>query len=284
MREQPPVPGGLWGAIRSSPFLVILVILICTGAGVGAGLARKVEYSASSKLAVLKLNFGAAGALNGFSTAAAVLADTYARGISADGVVQPLANQFHQSVQTINGELSAAAVPQSPVFTITATTPTKTEAVALAGAAATQLLAYFESVNRSSPDRSRLYHDVQNLEVQLETARSNRNFLSAGIAAHLRATHATSLSAADRSEIAHANAGLDALQVRVNSLTSAYQQSVVSASETQFIQPLSSPVSATSDRLSKVGLVAFAGLAVGIALAVALALMLQARRIAKRRR
>ncbi len=91
------VPGGVWGAVRASPWLVAAAVVVCVAAGVAFGLVRHPKYSATAKLAVLHLNFGAPGGLSGFSGAAAVLADTYARSVDADGVVDPLALQFRTS-------------------------------------------------------------------------------------------------------------------------------------------------------------------------------------------
>ena len=153
---QGEAPIGVWNAVRSSLLLVIITIVVFAAAGVAAAYVRPQKYSATTRLAVLHVNFGSPGALSGFSSGAPVLADTYARAVTADGVIDPLAAQLHTAPATIRGELAAAAIPQSPVLGVTATTGSGPSAIALANAASAQLIKYLQVVNSSNPDAAKL--------------------------------------------------------------------------------------------------------------------------------
>lgn len=276
-----PEPVGPWTAMRATPLVSALIIIVLLIAGVGVGAARKPKYTATARLAVLHLNFGAAGALSGFSTAAESLADAYARSVHADGIIQPLSAQFHISAQTLNNELTAAAVPQSPVFTVTATTRTAHTSVALAAAAAQQLVTYFHGVNSYDPDRPAIFKQLSSAQTTLAKDTVSKDTLLAGINEHLRSIHQSVMSGVEQAALAKAEGVIGTDQARVNALRTAYLQNLASDSSTQFVQPLANPSNATSDRKSKLVLFGFVGLVLGIGIAALLALVRQARRNAK---
>jgi capsular polysaccharide biosynthesis protein len=272
-------PVGIWSAISASRWLVILVVLVLTGAGIAAGFVRKQKFTSDARLAVQHFNFGANGAASGFSTAAPTLADTYARSIDADGVVNPLAKSYHLSPTTVRDDISAVAVPQSPVFTITATTLEPGLAIALADAAAQQLLSYEQSVNSTNPAVPSLQRELQKAESALTSDEQAKNALQARINGSLAAAHKNSISLAQRASLAKADATISVAQDNVTALRSAYLQSFLSTSSPQYINPIQAATTATGDRTSRVELYGFVGLAVGIALGVALALLRHARRM-----
>jgi capsular polysaccharide biosynthesis protein len=274
-----PSPG-VWDAVRASPLLVAATVVIVTALAVAAGVVRQQKYTATARIGVLHVDFASPGALSGFATSAATLADTYARSVDANGVVNPLAVKFRSSPSTIREQLSGAGIPASPIFTISATTTSPVRSVALANAAAAQLAAYIRKVNLSNPDATRLYLELVKAEDQAAITLVTKQGLqsSARAAATAARGPVSPLSATQRAQIALATAHASAAEDRVNSLRAAYQQSVVGASQTQFMQPLESAFAASSDRNSKLALFAFAGLAVGLGLGVALAVLRQARR------
>ncbi len=251
---------------------MIVTILVCTGAGVAAGLSRKPSYTATTRLAVLHLNFGAPGALAGFSTAAEALADTYARAVQADGVVLPLAARLHRSPQAIRDDLSAASVPQSPVFSVSATTKARATAIALANMAARALTRYARAVSASNPDAKRLYRDLTRAEGVVVSLQVTLSRLQAGVHGSAAPSRLTQLA------INRAQTDLSAAKDRVDALRAAYAQNIGGTSSTGFIQPLQSATTVTSDRKSKLALLAFVGAAVGIAVGVGLALARQGAR------
>jgi len=279
-RETP----GVWSAVRSNLFLVVIIVLVFTVAGAAAGLKRSAKYSATSTLAVLHLNFGgSAGALNAFSTAAPELADTYARSINADGVVQPLSKQFHTSVTAINNDLSAASVPASPELMVTAQTASSKSAIRLANAAMTQLLSYLQSVNGADPEGTTLYAQLKAADATVAADENKVVVVKANIQHSLSTTHAFAMSATQQAELGAAQSAETLAADQANTLNATYQQSRLDAANTQYLQPLASATTAKSDRVSKLLLYAFVGLVVGIGVATGVAVIRQARRLKKLR-
>lgn len=278
--EPGEAPFGVWDAVRSSLSLVIITIVVFAAAGAAVAFVRHQKYSASTRLAVLHLDFGTPGTLGGFSTAGPVLADTYARAITADGVIDPLAARFHASPATIRGELAAAAVPESPVFEVTATTGSSATAIALANAATAQLVKYLQSVNSADPDAAKLLKALSKAELSVNVLAANKNALQSAISSSLarRGGAPAPMSSAQRMQLATAAANLSVAVDEATSVRAAYQQSITGNSNTQFLQQLSVASSATGDRRSKLELLVFAGVAVGLGLGVALALLRAARR------
>ena len=278
----PPLPlsprprPGVWGAISARPLLVMQTVLVFVLAGVAYGLARQPNYSAQTRLAVLHINFAAPGALSGFSTATAALADTYARAISANGVVTPLAARFHQSPQTIRSELSATAVPQTPIFTVTAKTPSRSRSIALVNAADQQLLSYLKSVSGHSAP-SVVYQQLSTAETQLAAAQLSQQSTLARIRRQQHAAGTSAMSPQQQSQLAAAQGNIYARQQQVSSLRRTYAGSA-NAGNPQLAQQLTSASTATSDRRSKLTLAAFIGLVIGIGVAIGLAVLMQARR------
>lgn len=275
--------GGVWGAVRTNAALVVSVIVLFTAAGLAVGMVRQPKYAATAKLAVLHLNFGSPGALNGYQSAAQVLADTYARVISANGVVQPLAREFHTSAQALASELSATAVPQSPVFTITAKTTSKAGSIALANAAMSQMMTYLKSLNSLNPDATRLYGDLQKEEAALAAADNNEGAVRAKIDADMSSSKAVAMSASQQAQLSAAQSVVNIESDKASALRNAYEQSLLATSLTQYVQGLQSAQSATSDRSSRLMLFGFIGLALGVAIATGIAVLRESRGLRLRR-
>ena len=89
---------------------------------IGYSLARTPNYTAETRLAVGGLNATTPSAFTGFSTAAQQLAETYSRAVQGDAVVQDVAHDAEDHARSGSAPLSAAPIPQTPVFTVTATT------------------------------------------------------------------------------------------------------------------------------------------------------------------
>lgn len=272
---------GVWDAVRASPALVIITVLVCLGIGIVGAFVRHPKYTATTKLAVLHINLASAGAINGLSTAAPALADTYARAIDADGVVRPLESQFHSSAVTLRAELAAAAIPLSPVFTVTATTTSKGSAIALANSATASLTAYAKTVNSTNPDQARLFAALSTANTNLAAADARHQSLTTSIQASLAGKRgaASAPSSAQRDELARAQAAINDDAAQANSLRQAYQLNIIGSATTQYLQQLQGATTAASDRKSKLALLGFAGAVVGLGLGVGLALLRYARRM-----
>jgi capsular polysaccharide biosynthesis protein len=279
-RESP----GVWGAVRSHSRLVAIVIILFFAVGLAAGVRRHAKYSATANLAVLHLNFGgSSGSLSAFSTAAPILADTYARAITADGVVDPLASQFHTSASKIRDDLSASSVPANPTLMVTAKTTSKKTAIALANAAMAQLVTYLGGVNGSDPGGASLYTELKQAEASLAARQNKLQAVTASINHAMQASHAVSMSGTQQAQLAAAQSSKNLAADKVASLNAAYTQARLNSANTQYLQPLQSATSAKSDRASRLVLYAFVGLVVGIALATGIAVLLQGRALKKLR-
>lgn len=276
--EEAPV--GVWDAVRSHLAIVIITIIVFAAAGAAVAYVRHQKYSATARLAVLHLNLGAPGALSGLATGGPVLADTYARAITADGVIDPVAARLHVRPATLRAELAAAAVPQSPVFAVTATTPSSATAIALANAASAQLIRYVQRVNSSNPEAAKLLKALSKAQLRVNVLVANKDALQSAISSSLAHKGATTakMSLAQRKQLASAEADLSVAVDQANSIRAAYQQSFEGTAATQSLQPLAAASSAAGDRRSRLELLVFAGAAAGLGLGVALALLLAARR------
>jgi capsular polysaccharide biosynthesis protein len=274
----------VWGAVRSNIVLVVIVVLVCTAAGAALGMRRHAKFSATANLAVLHLNFGGSqGSLNAFSTAGPILADTYARSIDADGVVAPLAKEFHTSQTTIRTDLSAASVPASPMLMVTAKTTSSATSIALANAAMAQLVKYLGGVNGSDPAVATLYDQLKAADATLAAEQAKLEAVKANINHALQTSKAVSMSASQQAQLSAAQSAETLASNEAASLDQAYTEARLNGSNTQYLQPLQSATTAKSDRTSRLVLYGFVGLAVGIALATGIAVPLQGRKLKKLR-
>lgn len=250
-------------------------MIVFAGVGIAAGLVRKQKFTATTQLAVLHLPINAAGALNSLSTAGPVLADTYARAVKADGVIKPLSTEFRQSPHDLKDQLSAVGIPQSPVFTISATTRNAKASVALTNAAATQLLAYLKSTNSYDPDSARIFKELAAAEDTLAAATQQKNQTQADINnKHFGLKGAAAQpTSSERDKLGKAAAAIAQAQDQVSALKQSYQSVVQNVSNTQFVSQVTTATTATGDRTKKLELYGFAGLAIGLALGVIAAML-----------
>ena len=277
-------PPGVWGAVRSNMRLVVIIVVLLTAVGVAAGLSRYAKYSATANLVVLHLNFGgSSGSLNAFSTAAPILADTYARAINADGVVDPLAKKFHTTASAIRDDLSAASVPANPMLMVTAQTTSKATSIALANAASAQLVKYLQGVNGADPALGTLRAALKSTEAKVAAAQNKQQAVLANITHALKTSKAVSMSAAQQAQLSAAQSAKNLASDEASSLNAAYQQARLNSANTQYLQQLQSATSAKSNRVSRTLLYAFIGLVVGIALATGVAVLRQSRGLKKLR-
>jgi hypothetical protein len=262
-------PVGVWEAMRASPLLVLIPIIVLVGAGAAAGLARKTNYTAQARLGVIHVDVNA---FSGSSSAAESLADSYSRAIDADQVVRPVAARFHISAKVARDRLSAAPIPDSPVFRVAGRATSRPQAIDLANAASEALLAYVTSLNRSDRDAARLYRRLSAAEslFNLRLAEEERRAEAFAADDHP--------SESERLALARARAAAGAAHDRVTALRTAYNASVGSGTATQSVEVLVTASDATSDRWTRLELFAFVGLATGFAIGTALAVARAARR------
>jgi uncharacterized protein involved in exopolysaccharide biosynthesis len=264
---------GAWEAVRRHSLAIVLITLTGAALGVVAGLVRAPTYTAESRLAVGRLDVSAPGAVSTFAVAAQALATQYSRAVDARAVVEPVSRQLGTTPLEAARRLSATPIPESPVFRIEATGDSERAAVALAGAASTQLVEYTTKLNRSNPDSARLLRRFQRAAVVLNRKQAARD--------RLRRTVGRSPSGRGREALIAAATETQLAQLEFQTLRANYQTSQQSQAATALVQVLTTPSKAASDRWPRLQLFLFIGLAIGLTFGLAFA-MLRTSREARR--
>src|SRR5947209_7690170 len=149
--REPSIPPGRpaaqgFQAARRHWALTWLAVLIMLAAAAAAGLSYKPTYSAQARLNIGRLDVSTQ-AIPGYAQAIQTLAVAYARLVTSNGVVVPVADQLHISPTEARSRLDGSAIPQSPVIIVNATASNPAAAILLANAASNQLVAYLASLN-----------------------------------------------------------------------------------------------------------------------------------------
>jgi uncharacterized protein involved in exopolysaccharide biosynthesis len=226
---------------------------------IGYGLVRTPDYSAETRLAVGGLNATTPSEFQGFSTAAEQLAETYSRAVQGDAVVHDVAQELRTTPAKVRPHLSAAPVPSTPVFSVTADTDSAGTSIDMSRLASEALVREANQASDASPGRLlREYEQAENARQRAETQVAE---LSQGVGTG-------SLSAARRNLLA---AG-----TRADSAKKAYINSEQGGSVP--LEIIQRADKASSDRLSKLQLLLFAAVVLGFIIGSAIALFLESAR------
>jgi capsular polysaccharide biosynthesis protein len=237
-------------------WVVLAAVLVCVGVGVGIAFVRSPEYTATSRLAVGRIDITSPGALSGYATAAEALATGYSRAATARAVAKDVSGRTGLPVNEVESSVTATPIPESPIFKIEASAAGAGKAVALANGTAHALIRYETRLNQSNPDSRRLY-------AQYRAAGAKEVLARAGLREALEA--AGSQPTPEGAEaVAKARGEVEAASLRVKALATAYTTSVQSQVATQLIQVISPATSASSDRTSTALILGFIGLVVGL--------------------
>jgi capsular polysaccharide biosynthesis protein len=237
--------------MRRHPSFVLVPILGLLALALLAGLARTPTYTARTRLAVGGLNATNPSSLTGFADAAQQLAQTYSRSVQGDGVVGDVAQRMDASPGQVRSHLSAAPIPETPVFTLAATSGSSDGAIQLSNLASRALVGEVDRASHADP--ARLLEEYQTAELEREQVSNRVDALSAGGAS-----------------LAAAQAELLAAEARATSLRNAYEASQESG--TVPLQIIQKADRASSDQNSVLQLRAFVAVVVGLVLGMALAL------------
>lgn len=264
-RDLPPVRRSLVESVRARPRLAIGAAVAVLAAAILAGVLRTPVYTASTRMSVARID-ATSSTEAGFQDGIANVANAYARLVDSRGVMTEVANTLNVPETDIAGRVSAAAVPDSPLFDITATADTAEDARVTANAAANALRTYVARLTSTNPDADRLFQDYQVASRQLATARA------ALASARSRAT-ARRATAQDRDRAIRAQARVDAAQLRAQAVSELYRQSLSGTASANVIQILNPAGTAASDRRRILVRYAAVGLIAGCLLGLALAMM-----------
>jgi uncharacterized protein involved in exopolysaccharide biosynthesis len=271
---QPPRAGSgdfVIGAITSHKRLVALVGVILALAGAAVGIVREPTYTSSSTLQVGIVNLNSTG-VYGFVQSASALATVFSRSITAAPVLAAVNSKLGIGPTQATQRLSAEPIPLSPSFRIIATGSSASAAVRLANTASSAVIAYEASAaSATSPQSAGL------LAQYAQAAAASQK--AAAQVAHLTATHKPSPST--EAALIRARTNLDSARVRAGALGSIYRGALVSAGtnpSSGLVTVVAGAVTASSDRSSKIELLAFIGLLAGLVLGAVIAALYEQRR------
>jgi capsular polysaccharide biosynthesis protein len=271
--EGSPATLSLGRAALRYPLLVAVPISLFLCGAIALGLARSPTYSATADLYVGKLDV-ASQAIPGYVTAATTLSSAYSRITSSAPVVAPTASQLHKSYASVQKQLSATPIPESPVFSLTGKGTSAQNALTLARTATKVLSAYVTRVGQSASGGQLLN------QYQGAARRANRLRLKADRLALARRTAARaarpSPEAVEAAGVASQTAAL-----QVQALGAQYTNSL-QQSRGATITVLTPANTTTNDRQSVLQRLAFVGFFGGLVIGVGLA-ALRAHRAARRR-
>jgi Mrp family chromosome partitioning ATPase/capsular polysaccharide biosynthesis protein len=243
----------VWESVRRRPLLALAPVIVLLAAGIGWSLARSPVYTSTARLYV-RVPASDPGALFSLTDAASGLASAYSRAADATAVVDPVARRLGLDPQQVADHTSATPVPDSPVVKISATADAGPEAMRLADATARSLQRYVGGLSRSSAAATKALADYD--AATRSVARAQQRVDSAR-------------RARDRAGLESAQSSLAVARLRRDSARTTYtnlQQAVHPS-----LDVLRVASSASSDRMSRLGLFGFLGLLAGAALGCALA-------------
>jgi capsular polysaccharide biosynthesis protein len=242
--------------------LVVVCVVLFTAIGGIIGLVRDPTYTATTRLAVGRIDITSPGALSGYAVATQALATGYSRTVTALAVVKPLSEKTGMSVEELQDSLTGTPVAESPIFRVEANASSEGEAIEVANQASRSLIRYAAQLNQNNPDSRRLYRQYRTAATLRKVARQELQTAKESTSSFPTASEAVA--------VAKAQSAFEAANLRVGALEQAYTASVQSQAATELLQILSPATRATSDRGSTVTILLFVGLIVGLVASAAL--------------
>jgi hypothetical protein len=263
-------PGRRYGPIESvlrKPRLALVpVIVLVTLAGI-AGVIRQPVYTAGAQVIVggVVRNFEPA---QGQVEAIQELTDIYSRLVGSSAHLDEIA-QADGGIEVAAGSLTAAPIPGSALIRIEATGTDQAQAVAIADAAATGLVAYVQDLRtEASANSQQLLDQMTVASDELAVAQLDR---TAKQNAYDAAVSASSGVEAAREALAKAEAAVATGQLKVEVLRSNYSTTQAAQTGGIAVSVFAAAQPEGGDRTSKLSLYLFAALAIGGLIGMALA-------------
>lgn len=254
-------------AVRRHWLTALLPLVVFLGAAAALAVSRPPVYTAQARLAIGGIDLTAPGALSGFSQASQSLASTYSRAVTAEPVVQQVAQQVGADPDVVRNSLSASPVPMSPVFSVSAETGSSRASIEIANSAADALRDYVTALNKGAQTTDAAGGPF------LESYRraSNRSQVALNERDKAQQRFDASSSKRNRRRLARARADFSAAQVRLEAQRQNYLTSSSGQVTIAQVQRLTSAVDASSDRLNYFAIYLFIGAVAGGLAGVALA-------------
>jgi uncharacterized protein involved in exopolysaccharide biosynthesis len=275
-RPSPPTIGE--AAMRNWALILVFAILL-GGLGVAAGLRRDPVYTSTATLSVGQ-NDLTVQSIPGFAVGGEAVAASLSRSVRAREVLVPAARKLGVTPPEVASHVSATPIPQSTLFTVSATGRTASEAAAYANAASAALVAYGRDDGSQRSERllesyKEVSADLSRAKRRLARARRSADAAEAAQAAPAIGVTPTATPEPDASSsatIARLQAQIDVLELQQETAAVRYRDDQSQRQFGALVERVAPAVGATSDRDEKLqlfgGLGVLAGLCVGLALAV----------------
>jgi capsular polysaccharide biosynthesis protein len=260
-----PAASGLLTAVRRHWITALIPVVLLVAAAVQVGLKRTPQFTATANVAVgsvfVDSPVGIASALQGTES----LASVYSRLIDANAVTEGTSQRLARDSLPESGTVSATPIAESPIVKITARAASARQAIALANAASSALVAHI--------NRERSADDDANAIASLYSRAALRFRERAGLRNRLTARYKRNPTTANRLARDRAAAAADTALLRRDGLLARYQTAVQGVTVTPPLRVLTSATEATSDRYTTLQILVFVGLLGGLAAGAALALL-----------
>jgi capsular polysaccharide biosynthesis protein len=258
-------------AVRRHPVVAIAPVVVLLVIASVVSYARTPTYTADTRLAVGRLDASTPSSLAGFTQVTQTLADRYARSVRAEDVIDAAATELGVSRAQVRDRISAAPIPETPIFRIRAQAGTAGEAVTLANAVSESLVRQSKKVAASGgPDSRRFLRRYRRAALELAALQAEVNARRTDVV--------ESPSQATLDALTQARSEATVAKLRVSTLQTAYQMSRQSAGSAALVEIVERAVQGRSDRSRVMQLLLFIGAVVGVAIGIALALLLAHRR------
>ena len=270
----PPAPSLIVAAVGRYKWLILALTVLLMAGGLAIAFKRKPEWTAGATLQVGRINPNSPS-FYGFVQSATDLAMTLSRHVQATGVVNAIHKKTGLTTEQILKHVTATPIPEGAAFQVIATASSGPAAIQLANTAAAAMVRYEGTGTFVTGTATAVYNLYRAQALQFEQARAQVQNLTN--AARIRNPTTPNPS---NPAIVSAQARADALKARTSALSAAYTQALESEPVvSSLISPLSSALSATSDRRHKIELFGIIGLAAGLLIGSAAAILLEQRRV-----
>jgi hypothetical protein len=261
--------GGILGAIRMYPVVLVVCALFGTLVGLGIGALRDPTYTATSQLLVGNLSISDPAAVPGAVGASQALASVYSRLIDANDVRADVAKQTKGENGTAT--VSATQIVQTPLIQVKAQSDSERAAVRYANAAGAALASYVNHLKSPGSDTTPLAARYQAAQLAYSKARDKFEALQQQLG--------PDYTAAEQAQVNEAESAVQAAKLKRNSIGAIYQRGQnVKVSQPE-LSLFKSAVGADSDRTETMEITGAVGLAAGLLLGAALAVSMAARRV-----
>jgi hypothetical protein len=257
-------------AMRRYWLLILIAIAVFGAMGGYVGHDRKPVYQATASLSVGLLDL-TTQSVPGFAVGGEVVAGGFSRAVQTDAIVAPVARELGLSPNEVRGRISSTQVPDSPIFTVSATGASAADAVRLANVVSRSMVTYGRSRSNSASAFARMLRQYRSAVRERDRARSQ--------VAELRSRLTRKPGA-----LGKARADLEAQQLRVDSLGDVYRARATAPGPGAVVQPLVDAQGATSDRGHTTQLYGALGALAGGCVGIALAVLITGARDRRRRR